>query len=76
MKLYTGGYLTFYMPQKKHFIEIPLNTPTPLKEILSDLQIPIEEIHLVALNGEQADVETAIIGDSDIARIYSSVDGG
>ena len=71
MKLYTGGYLTFYMPQKNNFIELPLHTPTPLKEILSDLQIPIEEIHLVALNGEQADVETAIIHDTDVLRVSS-----
>ena len=76
MKLYAGGYLAFYLPQRKNSIEMRLNAPTPLKDILGNLQIPIEEVHLVALNGEQADVETAIIQDTDVLRIFSAVNGG
>jgi len=76
MKLYTGGYLTFYMPGHKHSMDIQLNAPTPLKEILADLHIPLEEVHLVALNGEQVDVEAAFIHDTDVLRIFSSVNGG
>ena len=76
MKLASGGYLTFYMPERKRSIEIQLNGPILLKEILTDLHIPLEEIHLVALNSEQADVETAIIRNTDVVQIFSSVDGG
>jgi|GEM_PF-1672708 len=76
MRLYAGGYLAFYLPQQKNSIEMRLNAPTLLKDILVNLQIPIEEVHLVALNGEQADVETAILHDTDVLRIFSSVNGG
>lgn len=76
MKLYTGGYLSFYMPQRKLAIELTLQGPTPLNEILAELQIPLEEIHQVALNGELVEVETVVLQDSDTVRIFSSVGGG
>lgn len=76
MRLYAGGYLTFYMPERRHTIEIQLSAPTTLKALLEDLHIPIEEVHLVAINGEQADLEAAPILDADEVRIYSSVNGG
>ncbi len=76
MRLYAGGYLPFYLPQRKHRLEIRLSAPTPLKVILNDLQVPVEEIHLVALNGELVDLETALVNDADVVRIFSSVNGG
>lgn len=75
MKLSTGGYLAFYMPQRKGAVEIAVEVPTPLKDILRGLQIPLAEVHLVAINGIQADIE-AVVNDSDSVRVFSSVDGG
>jgi sulfur carrier protein ThiS len=76
MKLYAGGYLTFYMPQRKNTIEIQLGAPTSLKAVLLDLQIPLAEVHLVAINGDQVDLDEAIIAETDVVRIFSSVNGG
>lgn len=76
MKLYAGGYLAFYLPQGKNSIEIRLTLPTPLKTILANLQIPIAEIHLAALNGELVNVENVIVEDEDVVRVFSSVNGG
>lgn len=76
MKLIAGGYLTFYMPQRKNTIEIQVNTPTPLKTLLSNLNIPIAEVHLVALNGTQVNIDEALVSGPDLVHIYSSVDGG
>jgi sulfur carrier protein ThiS len=53
-----------------------LNAPTPLKDILGNLRIPLEEVHLVALNGVLVDVEESIISDTDVVRIFSGVNGG
>ncbi len=33
MKLYAGGYLAFYLPQRKNSIEMWLDAPIPLKDI-------------------------------------------
>jgi sulfur carrier protein ThiS len=76
MKLFTGGYLTFYMPQQKHLLEIHLHKPTQLKEILAGLRIPIAEVDLTAVNGNLADVEEVIVEDTDVVRVFSSVNGG
>jgi len=76
MRLYAGGYLPFYLPERKHRLEIRLSAPTPLKAILGNLQVPAEEVHLVTLNGELVDLETALVKDADVVRIFSSVNGG
>ena len=75
MKLRSGGHLSFYMPQRKTEIEIQVSTPVALKDLLQKLHIPLAEVHLVAINGEQADLESSVL-DSDEVRIYSSVNGG
>lgn len=76
MKLYAGGHLTFYMPERKHSLEISLREPTPLQEILAQLGIPLPEVALTALNGELVEAETAIVRDEDQVKVFSAVNGG
>lgn len=76
MKLYAGGHVTFYMPGRKHALEISLDGPTPLREILARLGIPLPEVALTAVNGELVEAETAIVTDSDQVRVFSAVNGG
>lgn len=76
MKLYAGGHLTFYMPGRKHMLEISLREPTPLREILTQLGLPLPEVALTALNGELVEAETAIVGDEDVVKVFSAVNGG
>lgn len=76
MKLYAGGHLTFYLPGHKQPLEIFVSEPTPLREILARVGIPLAEVALTALNGEQVEMATALVRDTDVVRIFSSVDGG
>jgi sulfur carrier protein ThiS len=76
MKLYAGGYLTFFMPGQKPEIEQKLAVPMNLKELLETLGIPAEEVQLVIINGEIADLEQAHISDLDVVKIFPGVDGG
>ena len=76
MKLYAGGHLSFYMPGRKHTLEFPLHEPTPLQEILAQVGIPLNEVALTALNGEQVELDTVLVKDGDVVRVFSSVDGG
>lgn len=76
MKLYAGGHLTFYMPGRKPALEFPLSEATPLREVLAQVNIPLAEVALAAINGEQVEMDTALVRDADIVRIFSSVDGG
>jgi sulfur carrier protein ThiS len=76
MKLYAGGHLTFYMPGRKHTLELSLGGPTPLREILAQVGLPLPEVVLAAVNGELVEVETAVVSDSDQVRVFSAVNGG
>jgi sulfur carrier protein ThiS len=76
MKLHPGGHLTFYIPGRKRVLEISLNKPTPLREILTQIGIPLSEVALTTLNGELADSESVIVNDTDQVRVFSAVNGG
>ena len=76
MILHTGGYLAFFMPDRKTMLEIHLDKATSLLEIVNRLEIPPAEIFLTAVNGTMVDLEEAIVEDGDKVRIISAVDGG
>lgn len=75
MILRAGGYLTYYMPGRKKALCMRLPAARPLAEILTDLQIPLAEVDLVAVNRVLADLDV-LVQDEDEVTIYSSVNGG
>ncbi len=76
MRLHAGGYLTFYLPQRKSPMELHLAQPILLIAILQKYRIPKSEVQLVSVNGTQVDLETALVVDRDEVQIVSGVDGG
>jgi sulfur carrier protein ThiS len=76
MKLHAGGYLAFYLPQRRSPAEVRLDSPTRLGEVLAGLGIPLEEVHLAAVNGSLVDLEEALVEDGDTVRVFSAVNGG
>ena len=76
MKLYAGGYLTFYMPDQAPEIEQELTEPVALCELLTALGIPAAEVQLVILNGEIAEIKHLQINNQDIVKVFPGVDGG
>ncbi len=76
MKFYAGGHLTFYMPGRRHSLEIALPQPAPLREVLTQLGIPLPEVALTAVNGELVEAETVMVRDEDVVKVFSAVNGG
>lgn len=76
MKLYAGGYLTFYMPEQQPEIEWELSAPVGLCELLKAVGIPTAEVQLVILNGAIADFKQAQINNQDVVKVFPGVDGG
>ena len=76
MRIYLGGDLDFYHPKKERWLVLELDVPSSLKDILLRSGIPLGEVHLVAINGEHAELETAIITDQDKVKLFSAVGGG
>lgn len=76
MKLYAGGYLDSYLPQRRSSLEIELEQPTNLREILAGLGVPAEEVLMVVINGHLVDLQEAIITGQDDVKLYPAVSGG
>jgi sulfur carrier protein ThiS len=77
MRIYLGGHLNFYHPQKENWLEIELVAPpVRLKDVLLDAGIPLGEVYLVVVNGEAVDLQEAIISETDAVKMFSPVGGG
>lgn len=76
MRLYLGGYLDFYHPQRKHWLELELEQPTTLVALLERLHIPAGDVHLVVINGVMADLQSAQVVPQDEVKLFSAVGGG
>ena len=76
MKLNLGGQLSFYLPGHPRRLEVQLDGPTWLRDVLTNLGIPIAEIYLVAVNGEMVDPQNTLVSQEDEVKLYPPVDGG
>ena len=76
MRIYLGGHLNFYHPQKENWLEVEVNQPTLLKDVLEDVGIPLGEVYLVVVNGETEDLQAAMISSRDEVKVFSPVGGG
>jgi len=76
MKLHLGGNLPFFASERQKDLEIPLQEPARLSEVLAKLGIPVSEVYLTVLNGEQVNMEETRVDDSDEVRLYPPTDGG
>lgn len=76
MRIYLGGYLNFYHPKKENWLAVELKGATALSKLLSTAGIPLEEVNLVAINGEVVDLKDAIVSEGDEVKVFSPVGGG
>ena len=76
MRIYLGGHLNFYHPQKDKWLDVELGQPTPLRVILDGSGIPISEVYLVVVNGELVDLHEAIVTEQSEVKLFPAVGGG
>ena len=76
MRIYLGGHLNFYHPQKDSWLEIEINQPTPLVEILERASIPLGEVYLVVNNSKLVELSEAIVSNQDDVKLFPAVGGG
>ena len=76
MRIFLGGHLNFYQPKKDKWLQVHLEQPTRLIEILERAGIPLGEVHLVVVNGELEELQRAIIKPADEVKILTAVGGG
>ena len=76
MRLYLKGFLSFYSPSRQENIEIPLLENIQLSTLLRSLGIPVSDVYLSVVNGEQVAVEEAVVTETDEVHLYPPIDGG
>lgn len=76
MRIYLGGYLDFYSPDKSRWMDVRLQEQSSLIDILMEFGIPIAEIQLVVINGESVELEQARVINNDEVKIFPPVGGG
>ena len=76
MKINIGGQLSFYLPGFPRQLEVPLEEPTRLCEVLANLGIPVAEVYLFVVNGELVDPQIALVAPVDEVKLYPPVNGG
>jgi sulfur carrier protein ThiS len=76
MKIFLGGDLNFYHPEKEKWLDVELETPTSIAQIIEQLDIPSGEVYLVVLNGEAVDINTNIASQKDEVKLFPPVGGG
>jgi sulfur carrier protein ThiS len=76
MRIYLGGHLNFYHPNRQNLLEVEFDPPANLADILTRAGVPLEEVQLVVINGEVRDIKTSLTSDRDEVRVYSAVGGG
>jgi sulfur carrier protein ThiS len=76
MRIFLGGHLNFYHPNKDKWLEVDLNGPAPLVDLLNAAGVPLSEVQLVAINGEVVELENAWVSEGDQVKVFSPVGGG
>ena len=76
MNLFAGGYLSFYMPDKRSSLVLEVTNPRSLRSVLMEVGIPLKEVQLVILNDKIVDLNETVVEDQDQVKVYSPIDGG
>ena len=57
-------------------MEVDFDPPKLLADILEAAGIPLGEVHLVVINGENQDLQATLTTIQDEVKVYSAVGGG
>ena len=76
MRIYLGGHLNFYHPQKENWLDVELDQPRLLRDVLESSGIPLGEVHMTVVNGEIVEVQDVLVSSQDEVKIFSAVGGG
>ncbi|MBI5303256.1 MAG: MoaD/ThiS family protein [Chloroflexi bacterium] len=76
MQVHLGGHLAWYDAYKRSRLEITLDQPITLIELLQNLGVPPAEIAVAAVNGIAVELEHARVSNQDHVDVYPPVGGG
>lgn len=71
------AFFTKYLPEnaERHRVVLELEEGTIVRQVLEQLQVPLEEIKLLFINGVRAEIED-VLKEGDIMAAFPPVAGG
>jgi sulfur carrier protein ThiS len=75
-RLTLGGHLSFYDDLRRKHIQVYLEKPAPLNDLLSRLGVPLEEINFASVNGELVSLAEVWVAPGDRIELYPPMGGG
>lgn len=76
MKIYIDRYFNFYTHRDQPWVEVEIDDPIRLSDVLAGLGIPISEVHLAVVNGEALDPAEILITKQDKIKLFPPFGGG
>jgi molybdopterin converting factor small subunit len=76
IRVHLGGHLDWYDPQKRRWLEVPVQGAIGLLALARCLGVPASEIAIVTVNRRKAELETDSARDGDTVEFFSAVGGG
>ncbi len=76
MRIYLDRYYNFYTRSSQPWVDVEVEQPARLSEVMADAGIPLAEIYLVVVNGEALDPREAFITPQDKVKIFPPFGGG
>jgi len=76
MRIHLGGHLRWYDVEKRARLELTLDAPVTLLQLLERLGVPSAEVAVAAVNGEAAGLQETIVSGSEDVDFYPPSGGG
>ena len=76
MNILIGAQLSQYTPKQQSQFDFNLDKPEQLQNILESLQIPLNMVHLLIINGRIKNLDNAVVTNQDKVIVYPYITGG
>lgn len=76
MNILIGAQLSQFTPKQQSQFNFDLDEPEHLQNILESLQIPLDLVHLLIINGRITNLENAVVTNQDKVIVYPYITGG
>ncbi len=76
MRVHLGGHLDWYDPQKRSWLDVPVEGTITLLALAERLGVPPGEIAIVTVNRRAAELETDSAREGDTVEFFPAVGGG
>ncbi len=76
MRIYLDRYFYFYVKSTTPWVDVPLQEPARLSDVLAQLGIPTGEVHLAVVNDQALNPKEVVLHPGDQVKLFPPFGGG